>query len=63
MIQRSVYFFNVKFEMPTKHPIKLSSRQAQAREKKNFIIKNYLNPEAQMKLPGKYKRKEKRIRD
>lgn len=46
MIRRSVYFFNVKFEMPTKHPIKLSSRQAQAREKKNFIIKNYLNPEA-----------------
>lgn len=35
MIQGLVYlFFNVKSKMPMRHPIKLSSRQAQAREKK-----------------------------
>lgn len=35
MIQRSVYFFNVKLEMPILYPMKLSSRL----EKKCFIRK------------------------
>ena len=35
MIQGSIclFFFNVKSEMPIRHPIKLPSRQAQARKR------------------------------